>query len=108
MKDFIKTLYMANKTANANSILLGQNPDGWLYTVLQSARFLKTVPPKDSKNVLYVSEPENTRILSKLNAQRNRDYGNTQEIPQQTRISYQAARMVDQYLIKISSKTCQE
>ena len=108
MKDYIKTLFMANKTANANSILLGQNPDGWLYTVLQSARFLKAVPPKDSKNVLYVSETENSRILSNLNAQRNRDYGNTQELPQKTRISYQAARMVDQYLIKVSSKTCQE
>lgn len=109
MKDFIRTLHMADMTVSANDILLKQDSDGWLYTVLQSARLhMRKVPPKDSKHVLYVSEAENARILSNLNAQRNRDYGNTHEIPQQTRIAYQAARMVDQYLIKVSSKTCQE
>lgn len=108
MGDYIKTLFVANRGIDVNSSLLNQSSEGWLYTILQSIQINKNVEPKDSSDHCYVSAEENIRIMSALDVQRNRVYGNTEELPQKIRLCYQAARMVDQYLIKVSTESYQQ
>ncbi|MCQ2501221.1 MAG: hypothetical protein MJ117_07750 [Lachnospiraceae bacterium] len=106
--DFIKTLLKANRQSDCSKLLFGKEESAWLYTVIQSAGLNKKVKPKDTSNCCYVSSTENIRILSALHSTRERRFGSNKSIPQDMKLRYHAARMVDQYLIKMCAKTCKD
>lgn len=108
MMDFIKTLLSANKYADCSKLLFGKEESAWLYTVMQSTGINRNVRPKESSNSCYVSPTENIRILSSLHSNREKRFGSNKGIPQDMKLRYHAARMVDQYLIKMCAKNCKD